>query len=138
MSALEHQDRHAEAREAYGRAADIEVGTNSGGGSYVNLALNLHGDGRTAEALDLLERNLVRYGTADAHGIYAQLLRAAGRLPDGGRTSNSDGSRNRSCPIGPPYSGRSGMDRICAERPFCCGPNKDSETRFNSSDTRRL
>ncbi len=81
--ALEHQRRHSEAREAYERATQIESKGNAVGGSYVNLALSLQGEGRTAEALEVLERNLARHGGADAHGNYAQALRLAGRLAEG-------------------------------------------------------
>lgn len=81
--ALEHQRRHAEARDAYQRATQIESKGDAAGGSYVNLALSLQGDGRTSEALQVLERNLARHGGADAHGNYAQALRLAGRLAEG-------------------------------------------------------
>lgn len=84
-AALDRQDRGVDALAAHERAAELEASTGEDVDAYLGLASALRDDGRFADALALLERNLGRKQNAQAQVLYSYMLLALGQLPRGWR-----------------------------------------------------
>ena len=72
-----------EALAALQRAVEIDSANNGSGDGFLNLATVLREQGRRAEALHLLERNLVRNPDPNGHWLYSVMLLEMGRLAEG-------------------------------------------------------
>ena len=80
---LRQQDRHAEALEAFARAARIEGAEDTDGDGFVDVATDLRLEGRLPEALNVLEANLARRPAIAGYNGYAHALLASGRWTEG-------------------------------------------------------
>ena len=80
---LDRQDRGAEGRAAHDIAVKLEAATGNDVDAFLGLAGNMRDDARYADALTMLEPNLRRRQSAEAHTLYAHMLLVQGRLPEG-------------------------------------------------------
>lgn len=84
-AALDRQDRGPEGLAAHEQAVHLEQLQGEDVDAYLGLASSLRDAARFADALALLESNLQRRQSAQAQTLYAQMLLAIGRLPEGWR-----------------------------------------------------
>jgi tetratricopeptide (TPR) repeat protein len=84
-AALEAQGRLKEAIEASANAVRLDSANGEDSGSFVNLAIQLADDGRSAEAIALFEHMLPARPNPYGHFAYGQALLRAGRLHEGWR-----------------------------------------------------
>ncbi|MFO1325302.1 MAG: tetratricopeptide repeat protein [Burkholderiales bacterium] len=77
------QDRLPEAIAAFDRATSLERAGGQGGEAFVNLAIALVEDGRNAEAIELLERELPDHPVPYGGYLYSLSLLRAGRFAEG-------------------------------------------------------
>jgi tetratricopeptide (TPR) repeat protein len=82
-AALNAQDRLEEAIKASETAVALDLQYGGPSDSFVNLAIELAGDGRAADAIALHERMLPEVPEVYGHIAYAQALLRAGRLEEG-------------------------------------------------------
>ena len=69
--------------KASARAVDLDLKHGGASDSFVNLAIELVGDGRATDAIALHERMLPQVPDVYGHIAYAQALLRAGRLEEG-------------------------------------------------------
>ena len=82
-AALDAQDRRGEAIEASANAVRLDSTRGEKSDCFVNLAVELAYEGRTADALALHEKMLPQRPFVYGHLAYAQALLQAGRLREG-------------------------------------------------------
>jgi len=83
--ALGRLDRYDEALEAFERSQHLIERAGEQGDNFVNLAIHLRDEQRTAEAQALSERMLAQNPSIDGHYTYALALLTSGRLIEGWR-----------------------------------------------------
>ena len=81
--ALAHQERHAEALEAFEHSDRLETKTGEDADNVVNFGLHLREAGRIDDALRLYERRLPSRPGPAGHNDYAFALLTAGRFAEG-------------------------------------------------------
>ncbi|MBK9114871.1 MAG: tetratricopeptide repeat protein [Betaproteobacteria bacterium] len=82
-TALDRQDREAEAIAAFERAVAVHARAGADGDVRFGLAASLATAGRLAEAIALFEAFLPAHPSAKAYLFYSHTLLLAGRLPEG-------------------------------------------------------
>jgi tetratricopeptide (TPR) repeat protein len=82
-AALDAQGRDAEVTQALEHAERVGNGKPDDPEAFVDIAGRLFAEGRTRQAIDLLEDNLAHRPSAKGHGKYALALLTAGRLIEG-------------------------------------------------------